>query len=97
MVRENDIEMYSTHNERKSVVAEIFIKTLKNKIYTYMTSTSKNVYIDKLDDIANKYNNTYHSLIKMKPIDVKSSAYIALVKKLMKKILNLKRVILLEY
>ena len=97
MVRENDIEMYSTHNERKSVVAEIFIKTLKNKIYTYMTSTSKNVYIDKLDDIANKYNNTYHSLIKMKPIDVKSSAYIALVKKLMKKILNLKLVILLEY
>ena len=97
MVRENDIEMYSTHNERKSVVAEIFIKTLKNNIYTYMTSTSKNVYIDKLDDIANKYNNTYHSLIKMKPIDVKSSAYIALVKKLMKKILNLKLVILLEY
>ena len=97
MVRENDIEMYSTHNERKSVVAEIFIKTLKNKIYTYMTSTSKNVYIDKLDDIANKYNNTYHSLIKMKPIDVKSSAYIALVKKLIKKILNLKLVILLEY
>ena len=97
MVRENDIEMYSTHNERKSVVAEIFIKTLKNKIYTYMTSTSKNVYIDKLDDKANKYNNTYHNLIKMKPIDVKSSAYIALVKKLMKKILNLKLVILLEY
>ena len=41
-----------------------------------MTSVSKNVYIDKLDDIVNKYNNTYHSIIKMKPIDVKSSTYI---------------------
>ena len=53
--------MYSTHNEGESVVAEIFIRTLKNKIYKYMTSISQNVYIDKLDDIVNKYNNTYHS------------------------------------
>ena len=56
--------MYSTNNERKSVIAERFIKTLKTKIYKYMTSISKNVYIDKLDDIVNKYNNTYLSTIK---------------------------------
>ena len=66
--------MYSTHNEGKSVVAERFIRTFKNIIYKYMTSVSKN--IDKLDDIANKYNNTYHSTIKMKPVDVKSNTYI---------------------
>ena len=53
-------EMYSTHNERKSVIAKRLIKTLKNKTYKYMTSVSKNVYINKLDDIVNKYNNTYH-------------------------------------
>ena len=53
----NDREMYSTHNEGKSVVAERFIRTLKNKIHKYMTSVSKNAYIDKLDDIVNKYNN----------------------------------------
>ena len=68
--------MYSTHNERESVVAERFIRTIKNKIYKYMTSISKNMYIDKLDDIVNEYNNTYHRTIKMKPIDVKDSAYI---------------------
>ena len=68
--------MYSIHNEGKSVVAERFIRTLKSKIYKYMTSISKNVYIDKLDDIVNKYNNTYHSTIKMKPVDVKPSTYI---------------------
>ena len=56
--------MYSTHNEGKSVVAERFIKTLKNKIYKYMTSISKNVYIDKLEDIVDEYNNTYHKTIK---------------------------------
>ena len=61
--------MYSTYNEGKSVVAERFIKTLKSKIYKYKTSISKNVYIDKLDDIADEYNNTYHTTIKMKPID----------------------------
>ena len=68
--------MYSTHHERKSVVAERFIRTLKNNIYKYMTSISKNVYIDKLDDIVNEYNNTYHRTIKMKPIDVKDNKYI---------------------
>ena len=67
--------MYSTHNEGKSVVDERFIRTLKNKSYKYMTSISKNVYIHKLDDIVNKYNNTYYSTIKMKPVDVKSNIY----------------------
>ena len=68
--------MYSTHNEGKSIVAERFIRILKNKVYKYMTSVSKNVYIDKLDDIVNKYNNTYHRAIKMKPIDAKDNTYI---------------------
>ena len=68
--------MYSTHNEAKSVVAERFIRTIKNKIYKYMTSISKNVYIDRLDDIVNEYNNKYHGTIKMKPIDVKGNTYI---------------------
>ena len=68
--------MYSIHNEGKSVVAERFIRTLKNKIYKYMTSVSKNVHIDKLDDIVNEYNNTYHGTIKMKPVDVKENTYI---------------------
>ena len=52
--------MYSIHNEGKSVVAEKFIRILKINIYKYMTSASKNVYIDKLDDIVNENNNTYH-------------------------------------
>ena len=68
--------MYSTNNEGKSVVAERFIKTLKSKIYKYMTSISKNVHIDRLDDIVNEYNNTYHTTIKKKPIDVKDNTYI---------------------
>ena len=73
---DNDIVMYSTYNEGKSVVAERFIKTLKGKIYKYLTSISKNVYIDKLDDIVDECNNTYHTTIKMKPIDVKDNTYI---------------------
>ena len=72
----DNIVMYSTHNEGKSVVAERFIRTLKSKIYKYMTSVSKNVYIDKLDDIVDEYNNTYHTTIKMKPTDVKDNTYI---------------------
>ena len=68
--------MYSTHNEGKSVVSERFIRTPKSKLYKYMTSISKNVYIDKLDDIVDEYNNTYHTTIKMKPIDVKNNTYI---------------------
>ena len=81
-LEKNDIEMYSTNNEGTSVVAERFIRTLKNKIYKYMTSTSKNVYIDKLDDIVDEYNNKYHRAIKMKPIDVKNSTYINIDKEL---------------
>ena len=68
--------MYSTHNERKSVIAGRFMRTLRNKIYIYLTSISKNVYIIKLDDIVNKYNNTYYSIIKIEPVDVKSNTYI---------------------
>ena len=75
-LEKNSMEMYSTHNEGKSVITEKFIRTLKNKIYKYMTSVSKNVYVDKLDDIVNKYNNTYHSTIKMKSVDtVRISKY----------------------
>ena len=68
--------MYSIHNEGKSVAAETFIRTLKTKIYKYMTPVSKNVYINKLDDIVDDYNNTYHRTIKMKPADVKDNTYI---------------------
>ena len=64
--------MYSTYNESKSVVAERFIRTLKNKLYNHMTATGKNVYYHVLDDVVSKYNNTKHSIIKMKPKDVKN-------------------------
>ena len=72
--------MYSTHNEGKSVIVERFIRNLKIRIYKHMTSISKNVYIDKLDEIINKCNNTYHSTIEMKPTNVKKHESI-LVKK----------------
>ena len=67
---DNDIIMYSTFNEGKSVVAERFIRTLKNKLYKHMTATGKNVYYDILDDVVNEYNNIKHNTIKMKPIDL---------------------------
>ena len=70
---DNDINMYSTYNEGKSVVAERFIRTLKNKLYKHMTATGKNVYYDVLENVVNKYINTKHSTIKMKPIDVKKN------------------------
>ena len=73
---DNDIVMYSTHNEGKSVAAERFIRTLKSKIYKYMTSISKNVYIDKLDDTVDGCNNTYPTTSKMKPTDIKDNRYI---------------------
>ena len=76
MLKDDDIEMYSIHNKGKSVVTERFIRTMKTKIYKYMTSASKNVYIDKLDDILDEYNNTYHRTIKMKPIDVTDNTYV---------------------
>ena len=77
--------MYSTHNERKSVVAGRFIRKLKNKIYKHMISISENVYLDKLNDIVNKYNNTCHSTIKTKPVVIKSSTYIDFSKEINKK------------
>ena len=76
LLKDNDIEMYSTHNTLKSVVAERFIRTLKTKIDKYMTLISKNVYIDKLDDLVNEYNNVYHGTIKMRSVDVKDNTYI---------------------
>ena len=75
-LKDNDIEMSSTHNEVKSVVVERFIRTLNSKIYKYMTSISQNMYIDKLDDIVNQYNCIYHSTIKINPVDLKSRTYI---------------------
>ena len=75
-LRDNNIVMYSTQNEGKFVVVERFIRTLKSKIHKYMTSISKNLYIEKLDDIVDEYNDTYHITIKMKPADVKDNTYI---------------------
>ena len=68
--------MYSIDNEGKSVIAERFIRTLKNKIFKHMTAISKNIYFDVLDEIVNKWNNTVHRTIKMEPIDVKDNTYI---------------------
>ena len=67
---DNDVIMHSTYNESKSVIAEIFIRTLKNKLYKHTTAIGKNVYYDVLDDVVNEYNSNKHSTIKMKPIDV---------------------------
>ena len=75
-LKDNDIEMYSIHNEGKSVVVERFIRTLKTKIYKYMTAISKNVYIDILDNVVNECYNTYNRTIKMKPVNVKDNTYI---------------------
>ena len=72
----SNIEMYSTYNERKSVVAERITRTLKHQIFKHMTTISKNVYIDVLNDIVNRYNNTVHRTIKMKPIDVTGDSYV---------------------
>ena len=71
---DNDIKIYSTCSEGKSVVVERFTRTLSNKIYKHMRTVSKNVYFDVLDDIVNKYNNANHKTIKMKPIYVKSDS-----------------------
>ena len=72
----NNIEMYSTYHEGKSVAAERFIRTLKNKLFKHMTAISENIYFDLLDDIVNKYNNTVHRNIKMKPIDITDDYYV---------------------
>ena len=74
-LKNNDIEMYSTQNGGKSVVAERFIRTLKNKIHKHMTAISKSVYFNVLNNIVDKYNNTYNKTIKMKPADVKSDSF----------------------
>ena len=76
MAIKNNLEMYWQHNEGKYVVGERFIRTLENKSYKHMTSISKNVYIDKIIDIVNECNNTYHRTIKMKPVNVKDDTYI---------------------
>ena len=75
MFLRNDISMYSTYNEGKSVVAEIFIRTLKNKIYRHITAILKNVCLNVLDDFVDEYNNTYHKTIKMKPIDAEDDSF----------------------
>ena len=85
----NSMKRYSTYNEGKSVVAERFIKTLKNKIFKHMTAISKNVYVDVLNDIVNKYNNTVHNTINMKPTDVTDGYYAKYNEEFNKKILNL--------
>ena len=75
-LKDNDTSMYSPHNEGKFIVAERFIRTLKNKIYRHMTTVPKNVYFNVLDDIVDKYNTTYHKTIKMKPVDVKDDSFV---------------------
>ena len=82
--------MCSTQNEGKSVVVERFFRTLKNKMYKYMTSILKNKYVDKLYNIVDEYNNTYHITIEMKTVDVKSSANFNFNKRIIRKILKLK-------
>ena len=67
--------MYSTYNEGKSIVAERFIRTLKNKIYKHMAAVLKKCLLDVLDDTVDKYNNTYHRSIRMKTIDGKSDSF----------------------
>ena len=68
--------MYLIHNKRKSVVSERFIRSLKTTINKYMNSVSRNVYVDRLYDVVNEYNNSYHRTIKMKPVDVKDNTHI---------------------
>ena len=75
LLKINNIEMYSTCNERKSVVAEGFIRTLKNKMFKHMTATLKIFFFNVLDDIVNKYNNTVHRTIKTKLVDVRTTSY----------------------
>ena len=71
---ENGIIMHSTHNERKSVFAERFIKTFKNMIYKHMTAVSKKLYFDVLDDIIDECNNKHHNSIKIESMNGKSSS-----------------------
>ena len=75
LLKINDIKMYSKYDEGKSVVAERFIRALKNKIFKHMSTILKNIYFDALDDIVNKYKNTAHRTKKSKPIYVTSDSY----------------------
>ena len=70
-----NIEMYSTYNEKKFFVGKRFIRTLKNKAFKQMTAVLKNVYFDVVDDIVNKYYNTVHTVIKIKPTEVTSDCF----------------------
>ena len=96
-LQKNAIEMYSIHNEGKSVIPERFIRNLKNRIYKYIISISKNLSIDKLDDIMNKCNNTYHRTIEMELVDVKPSMHFDFNKENKKECLNLKLLIMIEH
>ena len=87
-LKENNIEIYSTHNEEKSVISERFIKTFKDEIDNHMTTNSKNLCFDVLNDTVDESNNTYHRTIKMKPMS-KVILLLNIMKNLMKKILNL--------
>ena len=91
---DNDIKMHSTHKKGKSLGAERSIRTLKHKIHKHMTAVSKNVYFDMLDDNVDKYNNTYHRTIRMKPTDVKSGSYAEYSLILIPKMRNLKYMIM---
>ena len=82
--------MYSTHNEGKCLVAKRFIIIFKNKIYKHMASVSINVFINKLEDIVNKYSNLCLNTTKMKPVDVKLTHILSLIEKITTKTLNLK-------
>ena len=93
----NNIEMYSTYKEVKPLIAERFIKTMKNKIFKHMTAVSKYIYFDVLDDIVDRYNNTVHRTIKMKPIDVTSDLMLNTMKILMYPSLTSKLVMKLEF
>ena len=92
----NNTKIYSTHKERKYVVTKRFNGALKNKIYKQIIRVSKNAYTDKLDEIVDKYNYTYHRTIKMKPLYVKSVRILTLMLKIITKILNLKLVIMMK-
>ena len=96
-LKRNNIKIYSTYNEGKSVVAERFIRTLKHKIFKDMTAIQQNIYFDVLNDIVNKDKNTVHKTIKMKPIEVTDNYYAESDEHPNKKILNLKLVTVLEF
>ena len=89
--------MYLTYNKGKSVVAQRFTRTLKNKIFKHMIAISKNVYFDELDDIFNECNNTVHKTIKMKPLTLRVIVMLNTMKIKMKKILNINLVTMLEF